>query len=154
MSTATVSELQITNLNQAYLIQLPIILNTLEGAALKQTFNRLCKTHSNNVSIVLDFSRTEFIESKEIDVLLDTVKVAKKEEIDLAFWSVSPQIKMQLSSANPELISRIERGTDSIYINSKQSISLVQELKPIIKSIVARLNWNSTALMRIKRLTS
>ncbi|MCA1990501.1 MAG: STAS domain-containing protein [Coleofasciculus sp. S288] len=154
MSTVTVSELQITNLNQSYLIQVPISLNTSEVSAFQQTFNHLCKRQSTNISIVLDFSQTEFIESRGIGVLLDSVKVAKNEGINLVFWSVSPQIKMQLSSANPEFLPSIDPGTEPILINSKQNRRLTQELKPMIKLIVNQFNLNSSNVMGIKRLYS
>lgn len=144
------SGFSIINLNQSYLIQLPARLSDSEADGFQEIFNQLCNVDSANRHIVLDFSHTESMGSSSIDVLLSIIKVAQKEKINIAFWSVNPKVEFQLSSASPELLVSIEDGTESLGINSQSSKNFIQEVAPIIKSIATRLNWKKLWIEKVQ----
>lgn len=135
------SKSSIVNLNQSYLIQLPTNLTEAEANNYQELINQLYKEQAATKRIVFDFSLTEYIDSRSICILLSIVKTAQQEQINITFWSVCPQIKPQLSSVSPELLSNIEAGTDFLSTNSQPNKNFVQEVTPMIKSIATRLDW-------------
>ncbi|HEY9597138.1 MAG TPA: STAS domain-containing protein [Cyanophyceae cyanobacterium] len=137
------SEYSIVNLHQSCLIQLPTNLTEAEANNYQELINQLYKKDVANKRIVFDFSQTEYIDSKSISVLLSIVKTAKKEQVDITFWSVCHQVELQLSSASPELIYNIEAGTEFLAMNSQPSKNFIQEITPIIQAIATRLDWKN-----------
>ena len=78
-------------------VELPTRLTVLEAVAFKQTVARLLKEDSVHHQIVLDFSKTKFIDSSAIGALIANYKLACAKDVDLVLESVQPPVMATLA---------------------------------------------------------
>jgi anti-anti-sigma factor len=97
MSKSEYQGCQVAVLDQVGLIKMPSTLTVLEAMAFKQTFQQICKNNPNLVRAELDFSQTGFIDSMGIGALVNILKMANQNQLELILLNVSSQVMMALS---------------------------------------------------------
>ena len=78
-------------------VELPERLTVLEAVTFKQTVSELLQQDIPTHRIILDFSKTGFIDSSGIGALVGNLKAAKQKNIDLTLESVQPPVMATLS---------------------------------------------------------
>ena len=78
-------------------VELPERLTVLEAVAFKETVARLLKKDSVHHQIVLNFSKTKFIDSSAIGALIANYKSASAKDVDLVLESVQPPVMATLA---------------------------------------------------------
>jgi len=131
-------ELSFTVLNGIFLVQLPICLNMPEAIALQATCQHLWQKKPTR--IVLDLSRTIFIDSSGIGVLVSILKTATEQGIELVFWSVHPQVRAALFLAGLDPFLMIDSETKAITpADTHQLKHQLPTYHPSVRSRVKRL---------------
>ena len=88
------TKLQVTTLNGVSLVHLPACLTLSEAMGLEETCQNLLLKQP--AQIVLDWSQTIFIDSSGIGALINTLKLASKQQTLLILWSVNSRIRAAL----------------------------------------------------------
>ncbi|KGF72764.1 anti-sigma-factor antagonist (STAS) and sugar transfersase [Neosynechococcus sphagnicola sy1] len=102
----------VTVLNQVALLQVPSHLSKLEAAQFQAICQQQCQSHP--VRLVLDFSRTIFLDSSGLGALMNVFRHTQQQGIELVLWSVSDQVKFVLSLAALDTILNVDPGTAAI----------------------------------------
>ncbi|VEP18916.1 Anti-sigma factor antagonist [Hyella patelloides LEGE 07179] len=112
-------------------VQLPERLTVLEAVAFKETFDQLLQHNLSGKQIILDCSKTRFIDSSGIGALISNFKSAQKQKAQLTLESVQPPVMAVLSMTG--LI-------DVLHINSSEEWSTKEhpETHPSVRSWVKR----------------
>lgn len=142
--TNKVINFPVIQLNKSYLIQLSDTFKKCEAEAFISKFEQLCKSQSNDMCIVLDCNKISLIDSKVIDVLLSSSKLAQEEGIKLVFWSITPQIRSALGSTFLSHSLVVDGGTEAFKPKkTSQKKSRFFAPSPVLRSKIKR---------RVKRL--
>ena len=124
MTLTTTQNFNITFTNKAYLVQMPSKFTVIEARELKPQIQQISQTSSTVEKIMLDFGQTTFLDSSGLMGLRQIVNEIKRADINLAFWSFSPEVNMILSLAGLDGVWQAEVGTDAASFNNK-----VEEIK-------------------------
>ena len=113
-------------------VEIPERLTVLEAIVFKQTVGQVLQQDIPDGQILLDFSKTRFIDSSGIGALVANFKVARTNNIELILESVQPPVMATLSMTG--LI-------DVLHIRSsaKWSHKESPETHPSVRSLVKRL---------------
>lgn len=130
-------QLQVTVLNGIPLVQLPDRLSMLEAMALQATCQHLWQNRP--ARIVLDLSRTTFIDSSGIGALVSSLKSAAERGISLVFWSVHPQVRAALLRAGLDPFLIIDSETKAITLANTHQLKDRYSTHPAVRSQVKRL---------------
>lgn len=109
-------DVQITNFNDTVLISTPPNILSTESRKLKEDFTQLCQEGENFRKIILDMSKTEFIDSSGLGALISCLNVlrqsdlqlGKPEPTELVLWSVNPQVLSLLKMTKMDRVFSIE----------------------------------------------
>ncbi len=114
------------------IVQLPERLTVLEAIAFKQTVSNLLQQKIARQQIILDFSKTKFIDSSGIGALIASLKSAQEKDIELALESVQPPVMATLAMTGL---------VDVLNIKSSAAWSTKEHLEthPSVRSIVKRI---------------
>ncbi len=113
-------------------IEIPERLTVLEALVFKQTVGTLLQQNLPDHQILLDFSKTRFIDSSGIGALVANLKSAQARNIELILESVQPPVMATLSMTG--LIDVL-----SIRSSAKWSLKESPETHPSVRSVVKRL---------------
>ncbi|BAZ44979.1 anti-sigma-factor antagonist/glycosyl transferase [Chondrocystis sp. NIES-4102] len=114
------------------IVELPERLTVLEAIVFKQTVTRLLQQNISHQCIVLDFSKTKFIDSSGIGALISNFKSSKEQNIELILESVQPPVMATLSMTGLVDLLNIRSAKDH------GSYKEFPETHPSVKSIIKR----------------
>ncbi len=122
-------------------VRLPTLLTVTEAVAFRIKCQELIEAKPAPSKVILDFVETTFIDSSAIGALVMCLKAAKSRQIELALWSVKPEILTILSLADldrhftieseplePSSKPQIEPTHPSIQSRTKRAIDIVGAL--------------------------
>ena len=90
--------------------------------------------------IVLDFARTELIDSSGIGALIINLKVALSRSIAVQAWSVGPQVRLALSLVGVDQLIPIVAGTEAVNPDApRRPVLLRRQLHRSVQSRTKRL---------------
>ena len=115
-------------------VEIPERLTVLEALIFKQTVGKLLQQNIVRQQILLDFSRTKFIDSSGIGALISNFKLARASNIELILDSVQPPVMATLSMAGLSDILNIKSTITSANWSRKASF----ETHPSVRSITKR----------------
>jgi len=130
-------ELQFTVLNGIFLVQSPACLNMPEAIALEATCQQILQNKPDR--IVLDLSRTTFIDSSGIGAITSSLKTATEQGIELVIWSVNSELRVALFLAGLDPFLIIDAETNAINISDTEQVKhQLPTYHPSIRSRVKR----------------
>ena len=113
-------------------VEIPERLTILEALVFKKTVGNLLQQNIPHHQILLDFSKTKFIDSSGIGALVANLKSAQTKNVELVLESVQPPVMATLSMTG--LIEVL-----SIRSSAKWTKKESPETHPSVRSIVKRL---------------
>ncbi|MGL5805061.1 MAG: anti-sigma factor antagonist, partial [Xenococcaceae cyanobacterium] len=114
------------------IVELPERLTVLEAVVFKQTVGQLLQQNIIHQCIILDFSKTRFIDSSGIGALIANFKSAQEKNVELILESVQPPVMATLSMTG--LLNVLHIKSSSNW-SSKES----PETHPSVRSVIKRL---------------
>ncbi len=115
----TANNLSVSNgFRQVYLMQMPSHFTALEVRDFEQQFQEICQPSSAVQTIICDFAQTIFLDTSGLASLCQIFKLAQKQDINLAFSSFSPQIKIILSLSGLDRLFLIDIYTEKINVSN------------------------------------
>ena len=120
-----------TTIQDKPVVEIPERLTVLEALVFKQTVGKILQQHIPDAQILLDFSKTKFIDSSGIGALIANLKSAQANNIELVLESVQPPVMATLAMTGL---------TDVLKISSsaKWSRQKSPETHPSVKSAIKR----------------
>lgn len=114
------------------IVQLPERLTVLEALEFKQTVGLLLQQKVPHQQIILDFSKTKFIDSSGIGAIVANFKSAQNHNVDLVLESVQPPVMATFSMTGL---------VDILHIKSSEAWSSGEhpETHPSVRSAVKRI---------------
>lgn len=112
-------------------VEIPERLTVLEALVFKKTVSQLMAPSSSYHQIVLDFSKTRFIDSSGIGALVANLKSAQAKDIELILESVQPPVMATLSMTG--LVDLL-----NIKSSAKWSPKESPETHPSVRSVLKR----------------
>ncbi|MEM6613748.1 MAG: sugar transferase [Cyanobacteria bacterium P01_C01_bin.72] len=122
----------LSSIEKSPVVEIPERLTVLEALVFKQTVGKLLQQDIPHHQILLDFSKTRFIDSSGIGALIANFKSAQASNIELILESVQPPVMATLSMTGLSDIL-------SIKSSEKWSLKESPETHPSVRSIVKRL---------------
>ena len=122
----------LSSIQDSPVVEIPERLTVLEALIFKQTVGLLLQQNLPHHQILLDFSKTRFIDSSGIGALIANLKSAQAKNIELILESVQPPVMATLSMTG--LMDVL-----SIRSSVKWSLKESPETHPSVRSIVKRL---------------
>lgn len=111
-----------------------------EAIAFRHCLKQELPRHPGTRQVVLDFSRTELIDSSGLGSLVTNVKEARSHGIPLVAWSAGAQVKLALSLAGLEQAIPVIPGTEAVNptqaVNTKERPAVTH---PSVRSVPKRL---------------
>ncbi|MEM8718383.1 MAG: sugar transferase [Cyanobacteria bacterium P01_G01_bin.39] len=122
----------LSSIKDCPVVEIPERLTVLEALVFKQTVGQLLAENSPHHQILLDFSKTRFIDSSGIGALIANLKSAQAHDTELILESVQPPVMATLSMTGL---------TDVLSIQSSAEWSPKEspETHPSVRSVVKRL---------------
>lgn len=129
-------------------IELPERLTVLEAVTFKDMGEELCQKDQPPQKIVLDFSKTKFMDSSGLGALISIYKTATKQEIELILESVQPPVMAVFSMAGLLDILKINSAPEwSEESQPETHPSVNSKIKRIIDIMGALVGLLITAVM-------
>lgn len=114
MSNTLSSFYQVTKVNHALLIQMPLELSVHTAAELRQSLRRWIANEGNLAKVIFDFGHTTVLDSSGIGALVSSYKILKSLNIDLLIWGLSKQTRFVLDLAGLDGVFDLNPSTDAI----------------------------------------
>jgi anti-anti-sigma factor len=122
------------------LLSFPRRFTVQEAIPFRHCLERELPLHPDTRRVVLDFSRTELIDSSGLGSLIPNVKLARSQAIPLVAWSAGAQVKLALSLAGLEQAIPVMPGTEAVNpnqaVNTKERPAVTH---PSVSSVPKRL---------------
>ena len=112
-------------------VELPQRLTVLEAVPFKQTISHLLQSDNSYQQIVLDFTKTKFVDSSGIGALIASFKSAQAKDTKLILETVQPPVMATLSMTGLDEVLDIK---SCAKWSNKESL----ETHPSVRSIVKR----------------
>ena len=125
-------QFQLSHSKNRPVIQLPERLTVLEAVAFRKAFEELMEDERLVSEVIIDFSKTKFIDSSGVGALVANYKSATKSEVKLVLRSVQPPVMAVLSLTDLLQLFQIES-------DESLGIQAAPETHPSISSLVKRL---------------
>ncbi|MCL2926112.1 MAG: anti-sigma factor antagonist [Trichodesmium sp. MAG_R04] len=140
VSQTSDTDIKVTIREKFPVINLPICFTVLQAESFKLTCQELFSQENTTSKIIIDFSKTNFMDSCGIGSLVTNLKRAREQDIDFILYNVNSQVMSILSITELDKILTIEQ---SIKPNVKSSHKPEENQLPVthysIKSWVKRL---------------
>ena len=125
--------------NNTAAIQMPVRLTVLEAVSFEQICHQLLNENPCAKKIVLDFSKTNFIDSSGVGALVHNFKTAKKKEVEFSLENVHPPVMGVLSMTGLDRVLNIKSLEQKQQkISSQSSDVQLPETHPSVRSWVKR----------------
>jgi lipopolysaccharide/colanic/teichoic acid biosynthesis glycosyltransferase len=122
------------------LLGFPRLFTVSEAVRFRPCLEELLPLYPNTRRIVLDFSRTELIDSSGLGSLIPNLKLARARAIPLQAWSAGAQVKLALSLMGLEQALPVVAGTEGVNpaqaVNRKERPAITH---PSVRSLPKRL---------------
>ncbi|TYQ26709.1 STAS domain-containing protein [Pseudanabaena sp. UWO311] len=127
-------DVQIASFHDTILISTPQNIFNPEARKLKDDFRQLCQEEDSFRKIIIDMSKTNFIDSSGVGALVSCLKVLREmdsksdnlEPTELVLWSVNVQVLAVLKMTNLDEIFHIEPATRTNRFPSRKSLRSLQ----------------------------
>ena len=140
VSQTSDTDIKITIREKFPVINLPIRFTVLEAESFKLTCQELFSQENTTSKIIIDFSKTNFMDSCGIGSLVTNLKRAREQDIDFILYNVNSQVMSILSITELDNILTIEQSIKpNIKINQKPEENQLPVTHYSIKSWVKRL---------------
>lgn len=140
VSQTSDTDIKITIREKFPVINLPIRFTVLEAESFKLTCQELFSQENTTSKIIIDFSKTNFMDSCGIGSLVTNLKRAREQDIDFILYNVNSQVMSILSITELDKILTIEQSIKpNIKINQKPEENQLPVTHYSIKSWVKRL---------------
>lgn len=140
VSQTSDTDIKVTIREKFPVINLPIRFTVLQAESFKLTCQELFSQENTTSKIIIDFSKTNFMDSCGIGSLVTNLKRAREQDIDFILYNVNSQVMSILSITELDKILTIEQ---SIKPNVKSNQKPEENQLPVthysIKSWVKRL---------------
>ncbi len=90
----------------AHVIAMPTELTVVEAVPFRNAFRAICEAEQPPWKVLLDFSKTRFLDSSGIGALASSVKMSKSADISLAVTGLSAEVKAVLSMTGLDKVLR------------------------------------------------
>lgn len=130
-------EFVVTKTESNCLVKLPSMFTVVESVAFRAKCRELIEAQSQAQKLILDFEQTTFIDSSAIGALVQCLKATKSRQIELALWSVRPEILEIFTLADLDRQFTIESGTTPL--EPAPIKSCIESTHPSITSQTKRL---------------
>lgn len=111
-----------------------------EAVRFRQCLEELLPQYPDTRRIVLDFSRTELIDSSGLGSLIPNLKLARARAIPIQAWSAGAQVKLALSLMGLEKVLPVVAGTEGVNpaqaVNTRERPAITH---PSVRSLPKRL---------------
>jgi anti-anti-sigma factor len=107
---------RVTYMEEIPSVHLPVRLSILEAVAFKTTCQQIFSADTIPSEIILDFSKTIFIDSSGIGALISNMKVARKKGSNLVLRSVNPQVMAVFSLTSLDQVLTIEKTSPKLNL--------------------------------------
>ena len=139
-SLAQPGGVSVTSHRGVLLLGFPRLFTVSEAVRFRQCLEELLPLYPNTQRIVLDFSRTELIDSSGLGSLIPNLKLARARAIPLQAWSAGAQVKLALSLMGLEQALPVVAGTEGVNpaqaVNRKERPAITH---PSVRSLPKRL---------------
>ena len=132
----------VTSHRGVLLLGFPRRFTVAEAVRFRQCLEELLPLHPGTRRIVLDFSRTELIDSSGLGSLIPNLKLARARGIPLQAWSAGAQVKLALSLMGLEQALPVVPGTEGV--NPAQAVNTKERPAITHPSVRSRPNVCST----------
>jgi anti-anti-sigma factor len=110
---------QVTSFQDTIIISTPKNIFNPEARKLKEDFQKLCQEEEAIRKIIIDMSKTEFMDSSGIGALISCLQLLRSSDMqscnleptELVLWSVNPQVISVLKMTKLEKVFHIEPAT-------------------------------------------
>ena len=125
--------------NNTAAIQMPVRLTVLEAVSFEQICHQLLNENPCAKQIVLDFSKTNFIDSSGVGALVHNFKAAKEKGVELSLENVHPPVMGVLSMTGLDRVLNIKSLEQKQQkISSQSSDVQLPETHPSVRCWVKR----------------
>ena len=104
----------LTTIENILLIQLPEKVTVVEAQSFREKFQAWVQEAEQIETIILDFVKTQILDSSGIGALLGNYKTAQAKGINLKLWGLTEPVKMALSLSGLDTLFQIEPHSDSL----------------------------------------
>ncbi len=134
------ADFQVTYLDEIPWVHIPARLSVLEAVNFKTACQQLFSGNTVPSKIVLDFSRTTFIDSSGIGALVSNLKFAKQRGSDLVLCSLKPQVMAVFALTSLDQVLTIEQPAATCApAEANRADSQLPVTHPSMRSWVKRL---------------
>jgi anti-anti-sigma factor len=131
---------QLSHHRGVLLLSFPRRFTVQEAIPFRQCLEQELPRHPDTRQVVLDFSRTELIDSSGLGSLITNLKQARTRSIPLVAWSAGAQVRLALSLAGLEEAIPVVAGTEAVNpaqaVNTKERPAVTH---PSVRSVPKRL---------------
>jgi anti-anti-sigma factor len=125
--------------NDVPVICMPKRLTVLEAVAFKETCHQLWTQGSVKQKLILDFQKTEFLDSSGVGALVHNFKASQERKVDLILYHVRPPVMAVLSMTGLDEVLKITSLTQEEQHPSRVNPNeRVPETHPSVRSWVKR----------------
>lgn len=125
---------------EAEIIKLPKEFTVVESISLRNKFISLCERDIPTPprKIILDFSKTDFIDSSGIGALVKMVKLSKNHGIELSIKGLTSQVQAALTLTGLDKVLNIETSEDIEQMTDKEIIQHIPVTHLSVRSSMKR----------------
>jgi anti-anti-sigma factor len=125
--------------NNLPVVQMPQRLTVLEAVAFKNTCHQLLVKNTAVQQLILDWKKTEFIDSSGVGALVHNFKATREKGIELILYNVRPPVLAVLSMTGLDEVLKITYPIqDEEAFNKQNADAQVPETHPSVRSWVKR----------------
>ncbi len=140
VSQTSETDIKVTFRGKTPVINLPLRFTVSEAESFKSTCQQLFSQENTTGKIIIDFSKTNFIDSCGIGSLVTNLKTAREKETDFVLYDVNSQVMGVFSLTGLDKILIIEQSKQpEVKSNRKPEENQLPVTHPSIKSWVKRL---------------
>ncbi len=142
-------------MNTVQLVQMPKNFTISEVDSIQQTITSYFQKEDKLQHLILDFAKTNFIDSSGIVCLRQIFQAAKTAKVDLIGWSLSPQVKRIIFKADLAQFLHLKTETENVIrTNGNEQENLIHpsvssKTKRIIDIIGALVGLGITGILSI-----
>lgn len=99
------------------IMEIPKELTVVEAVPFRNAFRAICEADDRPFKVVLDFTRTTFLDSSGIGALASSIKMSKASDITLAVSGPNPQVRAVLAMTGLDKVLLFEQN-DAVEIET------------------------------------
>lgn len=132
------ASLPVNSTEKSSLVQLPTRLSVVEAVAFRETCHQLIENSAVPQDIIVDFSKTIFVDSSGIGALVSNHKITQQKGVSLILRGMTPQVMAALSMTGLDKVLILENQDESTNTSSSWSKEHLPTTHPSTRSWVKR----------------